>query len=113
MKIKATPQFDKKRRKLLTEEIYAEFITYIGLHPTSGDVIAGTGGLRKIRTPTGKNNRGKSGGARILYYCQIEELVLLIDIYTKSEKENITPAEKNEIKKRLPILLALYGENNE
>jgi hypothetical protein len=113
MKIRVTSQFDKKRRKLLTEEAYAEFITYIDLYPTSGDIIAGAGGVRIFRTHTGKNNRGKSGGARILYYYQVGELVLLIDIYTKSEKENITPAERNEIKKRLPMLLALYGESHE
>lgn len=47
-----------------TEALFDHVETY----PESGDLISGTGGVRKLRWKTGKDNKGKSGGARILYH---------------------------------------------
>ena len=62
--------------------------------PTAWPVIRGTGGARKARVSRG--GRGKSGGARVIY-CVVSRrgVLYLLDIYAKSEKEDLTklPAE--------------------
>jgi Protein of unknown function (DUF1044). len=77
----------------------------IALAPTAWPVIRGTGGARKARASRG--GRGKSGGARIIYYVVTRRGVLyLIDVYAKSEKEDLTDAERTEIRKLVATLEA-------
>ena len=106
--IKTTPSFDEKAEKILSEKALNEFLDHIGQHPEAGAVITGTGGVRKIRWETGKNNKGKSGGARILYHYSDDLLVLLITLFGKNEKEDITQAERNTLKRTVPLLVAKY-----
>ena len=106
--IKSTPQFDEIAEKLMSEQALEDFLNYIALHPESGKVISGTGGIRKIRWETGKNNRGKSGGVRILYHYSENLLVILITLYGKAKKEDISDAEKNAFKQQLPVLIDKY-----
>lgn len=103
--IKATPRFKKLADKWMTPEALQELIDALFLHPESGDLIKGTGGIRKIRWRTGKDNKGKRGGVRILYYYEKEVVILLISLFRKSDQENIDDAEKTELKKLLPELL--------
>lgn len=65
--------------------------------PDKGDLIRGTGGLRKIRMATG--NQGKSGRTRVIYFLAADEIIYLIMAYPKSIKDNLTAAEKAELKK--------------
>ncbi|BCA94655.1 hypothetical protein TUM19329_10160 [Legionella antarctica] len=65
-------------------------------------MLAGTGGVRKLRWQTGKGGKGKSGGLRILYHYSNDILVLLIILYAKNIKENISNREKNQLSKLLP-----------
>lgn len=108
--IKTTPAFDKRAVKTMTSEAQLELYVHLADHPDSGDIIAGTGGVRKIRWRTGKNNKGKSGGVRILYYYAENILVLLISLYEKSKQENITQAEKNDLKLEIPPLVKEFLE---
>ncbi len=106
IKIKATPKFIQQADKAMSKEALQELIDYLAVYPEAGAVIQGTGGIRKIRWKTGKDNKGKSGGVRILYYHDKGILiVLLITLYRKSDKENIDASEKSELKKLLPELL--------
>ena len=57
IKVRFTPQFRKYAPELMAEEAIQELIDYLYLHPEQGDLIQGTGGLRKIRWKTGKDNR--------------------------------------------------------
>ena len=60
-------------------------------------VIKGTGGLRKCRVKL--HNKGKSGGARVLYVNYVKlETIYLITVYSKKEQEDITDEEKKEFK---------------
>lgn len=66
--------------------------------PSAGVVMQGTGGLRKLRVAL--PGRGKSGGARVCYVDFVEkETILFIAAYPKNEKENLSKAERNSIKK--------------
>jgi hypothetical protein len=73
--------------------------------PNCWPVIPGTGGARKARAARG--GRGKSGGARIIYYVVTRRGVLyLLDVYAKSAKEDLTNAEKREIRKLVAAIEA-------
>lgn len=75
--------------------------------PSSGDVIVGTGGVRKLRV--GLPGTGKRGGARLIhYYRQSKGRIYLILIYPKSRKDNLTLAERNEMRRLTGML---EGEN--
>lgn len=65
--------------------------------PDKGDLIQGTGGLRKIRMAL--KDKGKRGGARVIYFMATMERVYLILAYPKNAQDNLTPAEKAELKK--------------
>ena len=66
-----TSTFARRAEQLLSVEEYADLILYLALHPESGDVVPGTGGVRKVRFAA--KGRGKSGGVRAIYYFFDEE----------------------------------------
>ncbi|MFS3562120.1 type II toxin-antitoxin system RelE/ParE family toxin [Proteus mirabilis] len=68
--------------------------------PDKGDLIKGTGGLRKIRMAVGnKGNKGKSGGTRVIYFLATKEVIYLVMAYPKTIKISLTDSEKIELKK--------------
>ena len=109
--IKTTPAFDRKAKALMTEESLEDLYDNLEANPEKGAIIAGTGGVRKLRWPTGRNNKGKSSGVRVLYHYSKDVLVLLITVYGKSEKDNVTQAERNNLKRLVPQLIAKYIED--
>jgi hypothetical protein len=60
-----TPEFLSATRKLVTEEERAVLVDYLAHNPAAGELIPGTGGVRKLRW--GLEGRGKRGGARVIY----------------------------------------------
>jgi hypothetical protein len=98
------PEFIKCWHDLgLSEDDLLELELYLCKNPEKGDVIQGTGGLRKIRWKI--RDKGKSGGVRALYidFASYRKLYL-ITVYTKSEKENITDEDKKQIKHMIGML---------
>ncbi len=56
--------------------------------PDAGQVVHGTGGVRKLRWAMA--GRGKSGGLRVIYYWRVsKDEIWLLTIYSKSERESI------------------------
>jgi hypothetical protein len=109
IKVTATPKFIQLAKKVMTSEALQELIDELTIAPEKGIIIAGTGGIRKLRWRTGKDNKGKSGGIRVLYYYDNEKvIVLLISLFKKSDRENIDAGEKAELKKLLPELLEVH-----
>ena len=85
--------------KLFSEEERADIVALVAADPECGDVIRGTGGFRKVRV-AGKG-MGKSGGARVVYIWRNKRFpVFLITVFPKNEKENLSTAERNALKKR-------------
>lgn len=67
-------------------------MNYLAAHPKSGDVLQGTGGVRKIRWTTG--SKGKSGGARVIYFFYNERIpIFLLTTFAKKEKGNLSKSE--------------------
>ena len=67
-------------------------------NPQLGDVIEGTGGARKMRIQI--ENRGKSGGGRVIYVDVLkkEKLYFLL-AYPKNVQDNLTPDQKKQVRK--------------
>lgn len=88
-----SPVFTEDLNELLSDESYSEFQEYLAEHPTAGDVIQGTNGLRKIRWAA--QGKGKSGGVRVIYYhvCAAYQIRLIL-IYRKGIKDDLSPSQK-------------------
>ncbi len=85
-----TPIFSRRADALLSREDRADLVTVLASDPLAGDVIPGTGGVRKLRfAPEG---RGKRGAFRVIYYVFDEAMpILALLIYGKNELVNPTP----------------------
>lgn len=104
MQIIRTRIYERKLRRLLTagEAITAE--NEIALNPTKWPVIVGSGGIRKARAA--RQDKGKSGGVRILYYYwEINEDLYLLDVYAKNEQENLSAKDKKILKDLMKELI--------
>lgn len=88
-----TPIFTAELADLLSEDEYTEFQKYLIASPRAGDVIKGTGNLRKVRWSAG--GKGKRGGVRVIYYFvdDLDQIRLLL-IYKKGIQDDLTPAQK-------------------
>ena len=97
-----SPLFSKLVSSYLEDEEYAILQWDLALHPEKGDLIPGSGGLRKIRW-LGRG-KGKRGGVRIIYYYKNKEgRIWLLTIYTKNEAENIPISILKKIKEALGL----------
>ena len=68
-------------------------------NPEAGDIIEGTGGLRKMRLADAKRGKGKRGGLRVIYYWWLAgKQFWLFTIYSKDEKDDLSPAQKKILK---------------
>lgn len=101
------PQYSRKADKLLSEIEKNEIISYLAFHPKAGEILTGTGGIRKIRWK--REGKGKSGGVRIIYYYHNENIPLfLLSIFGKGEMANISKPERNALAKLTKILIQQY-----
>jgi mRNA-degrading endonuclease RelE of RelBE toxin-antitoxin system len=94
----------KKAQKLMTEEQMDEIVELVAKNPQIGEVIAGTGGIRKFRYAA-KEGRGKSGGVRVIYLAITKKgVVHIIDVFGKNEKDNLSKADRNMMEKLVQVL---------
>ena len=106
-----TESFQKKILKLLSNEERNDLIAYLSEHPSAGDVIQGTGGIRKLRWA--RADKGKSGGVRVIYYFHSEMMPLyLLAVFGKNEKANISAEEKVILSKAIKKLVTYWRKNN-
>jgi hypothetical protein len=99
-----TSEYSKRAAKLLAENERAGLISFLAAHPSAGDLMEGSGGVRKIRWARGA--RGKSGGVRVIYFYYNEGMPLyLLTIYGKSEKDDLSDGERNELAKLAHLLV--------
>ena len=88
--------------KLLSGD-YEELEKRLTKNPDDGDIVQGTGGLRKTRIKS--SSKGKSGGFRICYYdISLKERLYLLFIYGKNVQEDLSGEEKKFLKKLVEIL---------
>ena len=99
-----TPEYLRRCDKLLTEAERRDVVDYLAAHPKAGDLMEGTGGVRKIRWA--RVGRGKSGGVRIIYYVHSEAMPLyLLTVFAKNERANLSKAERNDMAEMVELLV--------
>ena len=98
------PLFRSKWKALgLNEEDLKRLQEEMLLDPKTGAVMKGTGGIRKMRFAF--EHRGKSGSVRIIYIdFEVYEKIYLLTAYPKNEKDNLTKAERNELRELVMVL---------
>lgn len=91
-----THVFTRRAMALLTDAQYRALQWSLGMAPDRGDVIEGTGGLRKVRW--GTSGRGKRGGLRIIYYWhKPAEVIYLLLVFEKTRRADLTPDERRTL----------------
>lgn len=102
---KETPVFTRKIDALGNSDLLKAIEDAILENPEVGATVAGTGGVRKMRTSDRSRKKGKRGGLRILYLdLPDRECTYLIYCYGKDEAEDLTAGEKKEIKELVSII---------
>jgi len=102
--IAETLEYINKAKRLLNSTEQQEIIDYLSQYPKAGVLIQGTGGIRKLRWS--KQNKGKRGGVRVIYYYHDEQLPLyLLTLFGKNDKEDLSMSEKVELGKLAKLLL--------
>jgi len=85
-----TSIFSRLIQEIMSDEDYRSLQEALITKPDSGDVIRGSGGLRKVRWKV--EGKGKSGGVRIIYYwVAADDQIRMVYAYRKSKQENLTP----------------------
>lgn len=97
MIFKETSMFTKEVKRLkVSAENLSDLKDELTANPYAGDLIQQGKGLRKIRIALG--NKGKRGGARVIYYNVVEDLILFVFIYSKSSQANLTHSQLEKLK---------------
>lgn len=100
-----------RAEKLFTELEREQIVWLIANNPTAGDLIRGTGGVRKMRFAFG--GRGKSGGARVVDFFYDEDMpIYLLTVFAKNQRANLTKAEQNSLKTLTEQLVSLHKERS-
>ena len=82
-------------------------IDYLASNPLAGDVIPGTGGVRKLRW--GLEGRGKRGGARIIYFYHNAGMPLFaLTAYAKNQQSDMSQNDRNDFKRLTALLVDAF-----
>lgn len=103
-----TPGYLKDAEAIFNSHEREAIVTMVANDPECGEIMQGTGGVRKVRV--GRGGRGKSGGARVVYiHHDAENPIFLLAAFAKNEKANLSKAERNEMAKAVKTLFAPAG----
>src|ERR1700730_5441442 len=102
-----TPEFLAAPGKLMTEEEREALVGYLTHNPVTGDLIEGTGGVRKLRW--GLEGRGKRGGARVIYFFHNARIPLFaLTAYAKNEQADLSQKDRNDFRQLTKLLAETY-----
>ena len=95
---------------LLSDEEYRQFQLQLAVNPSMGALIKGGGGIRKVRLAVG--SRGKSGGARVIYYWAVRKsVILLLYAYAKNVASDLTPKQTAQLARVVKEEFGYESEN--
>ena len=93
------PPFERLRASYLDDEGYRAIQLKLLRNPLAGDVIEGTGGVRKLRRPDTRRGKGKRGGLRVIYYWWLGgSQFWLFTLYDKDQADDLTMQQRKSIK---------------
>ncbi|MFZ1962872.1 MAG: type II toxin-antitoxin system RelE/ParE family toxin [Roseiarcus sp.] len=83
-------------------------VDHLARNPLAGDLIPGTGGVRKLRWAL--EGRGKRGGARVVYYYHSDVMpIFALTAYAKNERADISQADRNDFRRLTTLLVEHYA----
>ena len=101
------PEYIRRADKLMSAAERLDIVNYLAAHPKAGDLMEGTGGIRKLRW--GRGAQGNSGGVRVIYYVRSDLMPLyLLTIFAKNERANISKSERNEMAELVDLLVQIW-----
>jgi hypothetical protein len=93
-----TPVFQRYAKEIWSDDELTEFKVWLANNALSGDVIPGTGGMRKVRWS--RSGMGKRGGARVIYFNLLTDgVIALFIVYTKTKFDNLPSSFLLQLKK--------------
>jgi hypothetical protein len=94
--------FQKHRDDYLDDDLFHSFQLELLRNPEAGDLIEGTGGLRKIRFCDQRRGKGKRSGLRVIYYWWSGfDQFWLFTVYDKNEQDDLSPSQKKLFRQAL------------
>ena len=102
------PLFERIRKDYLDDDAYSDLQQELMSNPEAGDMIEGTGGLRKLRQPDPRRGKGKRGGLRVIYYWWLgEDQFFFFFVFDKDEADDLTADARKMLKQLLKRELEL------
>lgn len=96
------PPFERHRASYLDDDDFRSLQNLLMLQPEAGDLIPGTGGLRKLRFGDARRGKGKRGGLRVIYYWwDTGSQIWLFTVYNKDEMADLTPLQRKALKEMI------------
>jgi len=98
-----TPEYLRRAERLLDPGARVEVVDWLAARPRAGDLIPGTGGVRKVRW--GRRGSGKRGGVRVIYYYHSASMPLyLLTVFAKNERADLGQSERADLAKLVGVL---------
>ncbi len=102
-----TPEFLSATCKLMDDDERALLVDYLAHNPMAGDLVQGTGGIRKVRWAL--DGRGKRGGARVIYFYHDADMPLFaLTAYAKNERADLSQQDKNDFRQLTTMLVDAF-----
>jgi mRNA-degrading endonuclease RelE of RelBE toxin-antitoxin system len=96
------PPFERIRKDFMDDDAYRQLQQQLMDTPQIGDMMEGTGGLRKLRQPDPRRGKGKRSGLRVIYYWWSGgDLFWFFTVYDKDQADDLTPAQCKVLKQLL------------
>lgn len=96
------PAFERHRADYLDDDAFHKLQSLLMLHPEVGDLIPGTGGLRKLRFNDERRGKGKRGGLRVIYYWwDTGSQFWMFTVYDKDEMADLTPLQRKALREMI------------
>lgn len=107
------PPFARVREEYLDDEQYALLQQSLLRNPEAGDVIQGTGGLRKLRFQDKRRNKGRRGGLRVIYYFRdVQGQFWMFTVFDKDEASDLSAEERRHLAQRLGTEIKARSSRN-
>ena len=104
------PEYIHRAEKLMSVSERMDIVNYLAIHPKAGELMEGTGGIRKLRW--GRGSKGKSGGVRVIYYVHSDLMPLyLLTIFAKNDRSNLSASERHDLADLADELVQIWLED--
>lgn len=105
------PAFERHRAEYLDDEAFARLQIALMANPLAGDLIGGSGGLRKLRFADSRRGKGKRGGLRVIYYYWAGGLEFwLFTLYDKGEMDDLTARSRAALRQLVKAELSMRSK---